>query len=281
MTVTTSVIIPSRNEPYLAKTVEEVFAKAAGAVDCYVICDGYWPTPALPDRDDLIVLHFGESKGMRRCINAAAAIAKGEFLMKLDAHCLLGGGYDEALVKACDGDTVVIPRRHRLDPENWRVDDLGKLPVDYQYLIYPRKFRPPSLRGFRWDERSLAHKDLDVDETLTFQGSSWFMKKSHFQRHHFMQIDGYLGLPQQEAEEIALTTWLNGGRVLVAKTAWYAHLHKIKDRFYPWSNHERQACYDYSYRHWVKDHWDGFEKLIEHFMPIPGWPTNWRERIHG
>ncbi len=40
-----------------------------------------------------------EAKGMRTAINQAVAIAKGKYIMKLDAHCMVDEGIDEKNTK--------------------------------------------------------------------------------------------------------------------------------------------------------------------------------------
>ena len=90
-----SVIIPSRNEQFMPQTVEDILAKATGDIEVIVILDGYWPDPILPDHQNLILVHHGKPKGMRASINAGAAVATGDYLMKCDAHCMFGEGFDE------------------------------------------------------------------------------------------------------------------------------------------------------------------------------------------
>ena len=93
----TSVIIPSRDEFYLAKTVQDVLVKAAGPVEVIAVLDGYWPEPPLDDYPNVHLIHWSESKGMRAAIHAAAWIAKGEYLLKLDSHCSICERWDDIL----------------------------------------------------------------------------------------------------------------------------------------------------------------------------------------
>jgi glycosyltransferase involved in cell wall biosynthesis len=274
-----SIIIPSRNEKFLEATVKDILLKAAGDIEILVVLDGYEP----PERiDDPRVRYIKNEKsvGMRAAINLAAAAAKGEYLMKIDAHCIVAAGFDKVLTEDCEDDMVMIPRRYRLDEDNWGIDYMVP-PVDYEHFIYPPKFKPASLHGYRWLQRGAERKEVSIDDTLSFQGSCWFMKKSHFERHGFLQIEGYNGLPQQEAEEIGLTTWLSGGRVVVNKKTWYAHLFKGKKhgRGYHLSLQATRDCYAHSYNHWVHENKDGFIKLIERFWPLPGWRSNWKEKL--
>ena len=102
-----SVLIPARNERFLVQTVADVLQKATGSIEIIVVLDGYWPEPQLPDWPDLVIIHRGRARGMRAAINAAAAIAKGDYLMKTDAHCMFGEGFDEILKADCEDDWIV------------------------------------------------------------------------------------------------------------------------------------------------------------------------------
>jgi hypothetical protein len=264
----------------LAKTIDDLIAKASQDVEVITVLEGYWPDPPLKERDNLVIIHRGEAHGMRAAINSAVGIARGEYLMKVDAHCMFAEGYDEILKSNCDDNWVVIPRRFTLDTEKWakRQATPDKPHVDYEYFIYPRKYNPVSLHGFRWIERTMERSEILLDDTLTFQGSCWFMSKSHFDRYSFMNDPGYMGVPKQEAEEIGLTTWLNGGRLVVNKEVWYAHQHK-KYAGYPTNREITNLCYEYSYNKWVVENKDKFIDLIDKFMPLPGWPTNYVEEL--
>ena len=115
-----SVIIPSRSEQFLVPTVDDIFAKATGKIEVIVILDGAWSDPMPKDRPNLHFIHFGRAHGMRPGINAAASIARGDYFMKSDAHCMFAEGFDETLKADCDDNWVVVPRRYSLDAENWK-----------------------------------------------------------------------------------------------------------------------------------------------------------------
>jgi glycosyltransferase involved in cell wall biosynthesis len=280
-----SVIVPARNELFLAPTILDLLDKATGDVEVIVVLDGYWPDPPLEDRENLIILHRGEPMGMRPAINAAAAIAKGDYLLKCDAHCMFAPGYDEALKADCDGDWVVIPGRYSLDPENWAIDNNGKARRDYHYLDFPHPDKPhdAGMHGVEWPQRSkerVGNPEYDVDDNMSFQGSCWFMHKAWFDRFlGGLHSDGY-GNFSQEPQEIGNKTWLGGGAVKVNKKTWYAHLHKGKryGRMYSQSQSEIIAGHLWSSRHWMNNEEPGMihpmSWLIEKFMPLPGWPED-------
>lgn len=285
-----SVIIPARHERFLAQTVADVFQKATGSIEAIVVLDGYWPEPPLADWDNLVIIHRGQARGMRPAINAAAAIAKGDYLMKCDAHCMFGEGFDEVLKADCDDDWIIIPRRKRLDAENWCVQDVRKPDVDYNYLSYPDNpadFGGPGLNGRIWTQKALERTNpkYDIDEELSFQGSCWFMPRDYFYYLELMDVENW-GPFWNEAQELGFKSWLSGGKVMRNKKTWYAHLHKGKkygrgfrmDK--GWA--KQGATYANRWLHtdkmWHKQKYP-LSWLIEKFMPMPTWPEDWKEQL--
>ena len=174
----TSIILPSRNEPYLQKTILDLLEKATGDIEIIAILDGWWPkTEDMVDDPRVIYIHFSEARGMRNGINSAAAIAKGEFLMKADAHCMFSKGFDEVLKANCEYDWVVVPRRYALDVKNWKIEERtdNKYPIDYMYLS-------SDLHGVVWHEKNRDKKleEIPIDDIMSNQGSVWFMRKTYF-----------------------------------------------------------------------------------------------------
>jgi len=82
-----SIIIPSRNEQFLQKTVDDLLAKAEGLIEIIIVFDGVWGDVSKLTDKRIRMIHHGtvrESKGMRASINAGMAIAQGEYVMKID-----------------------------------------------------------------------------------------------------------------------------------------------------------------------------------------------------
>lgn len=287
-----SVLIPSRNERFLPQTINDVLTKATGDIECIAVLDSYWPDPPLPDRPNLTIIHRSKAMGMRAAINAAAAAAKGKYLLKCDAHCMFAPGFDEILQADCDDNWIVIPRRYSLDAENWTILETGKAPVDYHFLCYPhdKKDNDPGMHGRVWNERARERKDkpeFDIDDEMSFQGSCWMMQAKHFHEHlGGMSEEGY-GSFIQEPQEIGLKTWLGGGAVKVCKRTWYSHLHKGTKygRGYSISKREMVRGSAYSTDFWINNRWTERQRdiswLIQRFWPVPSWPDNWEELVYG
>lgn len=291
-----SVIIPSRVDTYLRQTIDDLLKKAEGEVEIIVILDGYWPEFKVLDGIDkrVKIIHQGTihaNFGMRHAINTGVRIAKGEFIMKIDEHCMMDQGYDLKLAANCESDWVVIPRRRRLDPDNWRLIEDGRPPIDYMYVSYPyeRPYdRSCGLYGAEDRQRGREREDILIDDNMTSQGSCWFLRRDYFWKllPEGMDDKNY-GPFNHEAQEISLNCWLSGGRHVVNKNTWYAHYHKGKrGKGYGFSNEQykqftaqKEKARRYAIEYWLGPRLEDFAKLLEKFWPVPTWPENWRERL--
>lgn len=308
-----SIIIPDRNgQPYLQKTIDDLLSKAKGDIEIIVVCDGTWPNPSLKNSSRVIVVHQGthfDNPGMRAAINKGMSVANGEYVMKIDEHCMVDEGFDLKLIADYKEGDVVIPRRYRLmaDEEPWRLeeyliasdgqvvaDDLHfkhiRPPVDYMYLAYPfeRAFdKTAGLHGDKWDQRTKEKMDIPIDETMTMQGSCYFMSKAHWQNIIGELDEENYGTFTQEAQEIQFKTQKAGGKIMVNKKTWYAHMHKgKKGKGYGFSNEQYRKHMEgtekgrqYCIKHWVFEERDLLKELLARFWPVPGWPDDWEARI--
>jgi len=109
------------------------------------------------------------------------------------------------------------------------------------------------------------------------------MHAEHFHRRiGGLETEHYWGW-EQEPQEIGNKTWLSGGRVVVNKNVWYAHLHKgnLWGRMYRMDWGKVLEGGRYSALYWLKDSWPAqihpFAWLIEKFWPIPTWMEGWQQ----
>lgn len=211
-----SVVIPSRTDRYLHKTIDDLLAKAKGKVEIIAVFDGYMPTHFITHQRVKFAA-YEDNVGMREAINTGMEIATGDYLMKTDEHCMFDEGWDVKLQSECADDWCVIPRRYRLNADKWEIIEDGRPPVDYMKI----KNLDGYLRGEIWDKQS----DWLIDDTPTFQGSCWFMSKALWDRIGPLDDANY-GPFAQEAQEVGFKVLELGGRVVVNKKTWYAHWHR-------------------------------------------------------
>jgi glycosyltransferase involved in cell wall biosynthesis len=281
-----TIVIPARNELYLNQTVEEIFAKASGEIEIILVLDDCWNLPLPADRLNLTIVHWGGRRGMRAAINAGLELGKGDYILKCDAHCIFDEGFDVKLAADCDVDWVVTPIRYGLDADKWEVRK-DKPPVQYEYLSYPYD-ADGNLVGLHakywWTERDRARKgdEYSVDENMAWQGSCWFMPMSYARKLIYPMDEANYGMFIGEPQEIGLKVWLSGGKNMLNKKTWYAHLWKGEQYR---KKHLEQVGFaytrvgkselvrgnNYSVQHWFHDNRAELQKLVDRFAPVPGW----------
>lgn len=290
---TTSIIIPSRNERLLQKTVDELYKNATGSIEVIVVLDGptTFPLPRL--RPNLIFIRKPKPEGIRSAINAAVAQASGQYLLKTDAHCIFAPGFDEILQRDCEDNWVLIPRRFGMDasqPNLWRRQT--NFVADYYYLSFPwGQSDHGYMKAEHWISRNQARSAIMIDQTLAIHGSVWFMP-TQFYRKNLGGLNENLG-SWAEHNEIVFKTWASGGAVMVDKHTWYAHL-QDKGFRKGFAAKEEEVVKDHQkvLNYFGKNQWPkqiyNFAWLIDRFWPLPTlnhhqrgerylWPENWRE----
>jgi glycosyltransferase involved in cell wall biosynthesis len=261
-----SIVIPSYKDPLLQKTIDSLLENAEGEIEIIAILDGYWPNPPLRDDKRLKIIHLGKNRGMRGAINAGVDIAKGEFLMRTDEHCIFGKGYDRILTENFSENWIVTPRRYFLDPVKWEVMDIP--PVDYCDLRILGKGSGRKFTGLENKKMAEERKDIMIDETKAMQGSCWIMKKSWWDAViGELQIEGY-GPLYQDSHEMVFKTWKKGGKLMVNKNTWYAHKHRDFKRTHNNGTKENpsnnEACFAYSLEVWE----DYYNELLKQWERI-------------
>ena len=280
-----SIVIPARTEKFLNKTILDVLSKATGEIEIFPVLDGYGDTPYEKIIDKRVhyislPLPLNYERRKRQAINAGVSISHGKYVMWMDAHCVVAPGFDEVLARDCEDNWVVVPRRYKMDFKKWdRVIEKDRPPIDYVYPMWQYLKKKGRIAGYKWDIKSEARKDIMIDDIMITQGSFIFMTRKWFDKMGFMKTEGYTGWGQ-EGEEVCMTTVLNGGRAVVNKNTWYAHLHKgqMHGRMYKWTTVE--PSYDYSYNYWVNEHKDFFIKLIKDNLPIPNFHHDWEKKLY-
>lgn len=215
-----SVILPAWHEEYLNKTIESIVSNFEGDFEVIAVLDGYWQQ--IVGHPKVRVVHLGKNRGMRGAINAGVAVARGEYILKLDAHCMVEKGFDTFLLSAHEPNWIQIPRRKRLDATTWELVIDERPDIDYMYLDSENRGRK--------DEKKNADPELKsvlIDETESFQGSCYFVRKDYFLKLGLLD-DVNFGGSGHESQEITTKCKRDGGRVMVNKNTWYAHWHKPK-----------------------------------------------------
>lgn len=297
-----SVLIPARNEMFLNQTIESVLGAIQGDTEIIVVLDGQWPVEPVPDHERVTLVHYPESIGQRAATNAAAKLSKAKYVMKLDAHCSVGPGFDIIMMEDMQPDWTMVPRMYNLHAFDW-VCDCGdrryqgptkpceQCGGEMQREMLWRAKPNPDTTAMRFD-RDLkfqywrAYKkrqEGDLVDTMSILGACWMLER---ERYFALDIcDERHGGWGQQGTEVACKTWLSGGRLVVNKRTWFAHMFRTQGGDfgfpYPLSGSDVRQARDYSKDIWRADapgempKWDKavypLSWLIEKFTPVPDW----------
>lgn len=266
-----SIIIPGRCEIYFNKTVQSVLERAVGDIEVIAIIDGeHKGDPVISDDRRVKIIKLEKSIGQRAAYNLGVRESTGEYVMKIDAHCLLSKGFDEALKEVCGDKDVLLPEMRRLDVKEWKPKIGGEtlfmhFGID-MYCHYWKDYgKRPGVKG------------TDPVEIMTGQGSCWFCKREW--NDYIGLLDEKVGSWGNVGIEISLRTWLCGGRQTATKKAWQAHFFRKDEGGFPYPMNGRNVARAHRYtreNYYFKD--DAFKNqcrpfrwLIEKFAPIPQW----------
>lgn len=251
-----SVVIPDYRDPLLHKTIDSLLdnSELGDQLEVIAVLDGCWSAQPFRVDDRLVIIHLGKNRGMRGAINAGARVARGEFLMRTDEHCMFAPGYDRILTETCEPNWIVTAKRYFLDPDKWERMDID--PVIYEKLIIQENMK---FAGQRWRSRDEERKDIMIDETMAMQGSMWVMPHEWWDRVIVeLQTEGY-GPSYQDSHEMIFKTWQAGGKMMINKNTWYAHKHRSFSRTHQEGTKEnpskREDSWAYSLKVW-KDYYE-------------------------
>ena len=306
-----TVMIPARNEEFLQRTIQDVLEHIKGNTEIIVILDGYLPNPPLKYDPKVTIIYNPVAVGQRKAARQAASLAKGKYVMKIDAHVALDDGFDVKMLdafKKLDDNVTMIPGMRNLHCFDWvcpdghrryqgqsgACEECGK-PTTKDIVWIPKKSpftftfridktmhfqywgdlakRPENIRGTLCNDGTY---DTNLRETFSIQGSCYMMTK---ERYFAIDIDSdNFNSWGQQGCEIAMKSWLSGGRVIANINTWYAHMFRTKggDFGFPYPNPQNKVNEnrELSRELFQKDKWPlaihKFQWLLDKFNP-PDW----------
>lgn len=288
------------------------------------ILDGYWPeAPGLPVNPKVTVVHHDKSIGQRAAVNEGARISKAKYIMKLDAHCQLDKGFDVKLMENCEYDWTVLPRMYTLHAFDWKCLKCGDRTYqgekpkkceqcghkDFERVIVWRR-NTRKRTDYMWIDQDLRMKYFDgkclrpygpsrevskmchhkykewakgnITDVMVGVGCCWFLHRDRF--FELGGMDEEHGSWGQMGAEVAMKAWLSGGRQVINKNTWFAHLFRTQAGFkfpYPISGKDQRKAREYSNKLWKGNKWSGqtrdIDWFINKFAPLPGWHVNLKD----
>lgn len=223
-----SILIPARNEEWLQKTIEDILLHIEGDTEILVGHDGDEPNSKafeeVIENDIYPVrrLFVNPNIGQRAMTNRLAKMSTAKYLMKCDAHCSFQQGFDVKMMAKMDSRTILAPYMGVLDPIGWTIN--GK--------------KMTSKYCFRDNFVMVYDKENDEEdpETMCLQGSAWMIERENYWKWNV--CDETVGSWGAQSVELGIAAWLNGGRCMTTKSAYYGHVFRHQDNEFPYDRGE-------------------------------------------
>lgn len=298
-----SIIIPSRNEMFLSKTIEEILKNIRGKTEVIVTLDGAWADPVIKDDPRVTLIHYTEPIGQRAAQNRAARLSDAKYIAKVDAHCGFDEGFDVKLMEHMKDDWTVVPIMRNLWAFDWICPNghrryqgpsgvctqcgkettrdfkwIGKEnPQNRSYCFNPE----PQFKYFKeYTKRPEYKKSLEetgMTESMSLQGSFFMLTREKYWELNI--CDENFGSWGSQGLEVAIKTWLSGGRVMVNHHTWYAHMFRTQggDFSFPYPQTDRKVkenraiARDFFFNNKFDKAIHPLSWLIERFWPVPEW----------
>lgn len=309
-----SVLIPARNEMFLARTIQDVLENIEGDSEIIAVLDGGWADPPIADHPRVTLIHHAQSIGQRAAVNEAARVSTAKYIMKADAHCAFDKGFDVKLMADCEYDWTVISRMYNLHAFDWKCAACGhqtyqgSRPVkcasceseagfEMVVIWQPRLNRKTDFARFDSDLHFQYWRDYEkrpeaagetkspegIVDVMCSVGACWFMHRQRFL--DLGGLDEVHGSWGQVGVEISAKAQLSGGRHVVNRRVWFSHLFRTQppDFGFPYPNPGIEQARAHSRHLWLGNNWPGavhpFSWLLEKYWPVPDWTEEDLDRL--
>ncbi len=317
-----SILIPARQEMFLARTIADALEKSEADTEIIATLDGAWATPGfeIPQHDRVNVIYVPKSIGQRASTNIAAKLARGRYYMKCDAHCAFDQGFDRKMLEGFERigeDVTMVPIMRNLWAFSWKCfhcgwktyqgptpaqcgdPKCGKSDKIRRKMLWYGKPNPqswtycfdaePHFQYFNeYKSRSGVKeqaRETGFTETMSLQGSCFMASREKYWEREL--CDESLGNWGNQGIEVACSTWLTGGRVVVNHNTWYAHMFRTQggDFGFPYEQSGRavQKTKQATWNKYVGGKWSKQVRpvswLVEKFWPVPGWTEKALEEL--
>jgi len=289
-----SILIPARNEQFLSRTIADILTHSEADTEVIAVLDGQWSVDPIPDHPRVTLVYHSKSIGQRAATNEAARLSDAKYLMKVDAHCSFDQGFDRNMIADMQDDWTMVPLMKNLHAFDWVCENGHRRyqgpsgpckecgGTTKQDIVWIAK-NNPRCTSYRFDkdlhfqywDGYKKKQNGDLVESMSLQGSCFMVARNkYFELNLCDENHGSWG---QQGTEIACKTWLSGGRVIVNKRTWYAHLFRTQggDFSFPYPNPGIEKARKYSRDLWLNNKWDKAVRplswLIEKFAPVPEW----------
>lgn len=295
-----SILIPARNEEWLAHTVDDLLAHSESDFEILIGLDGEVnKTYKLPVHPRVSVIKVNKSIGQRAMTNKLCKLSKAKYVAKTDAHCAFDQGWDVKMLKDMKDNWTMAPSMRNLHVFNWKCvngheryqspsgpcAECGRM--TYKDVVWFPKPNPrsssycfdaePHFQYFNEYKQREEYKKTKLNQSMSLQGSFFMLTREKYWELDISSEE--FGSWGSQGIEVAVKTWLSGGEVRINRRTWYAHMFRTQggDFSFPYdiSNHQVARAKKVARNLFYKNNWPLAQKplswLVEKFWPVRGW----------
>ncbi len=266
-----SILIPARNEQFLVRTIQDILEHIEADTEVIVLLDGVWSEPGIPQHERVNVIYVPVSVGQREGTDLACRLARGKYVMKVDAHCAFDQGFDrkmlESYQKTGDNCTMVAVMRN-LHAFDWKCQTCGNRWYQGPTPTFCCSDKNGKVQNelctgkifekvMTWEPRRGTHsvsysfdaephfqyfneytarpeyvtmkQETGFTESMSLQGSLFMATRKNYWK---LKLGGNFGSWGNQGIQVALATWLSGGKVLVNHNLVRSHVPDTRRRLW-------------------------------------------------
>jgi hypothetical protein len=295
---------------FLSRTIEDLLENIEGDTEILVGLDGLWADPPIKDNPKVKIFHVSESIGQRAMTNQLCKLSRAKYVMKVDAHCAFDKGFDVKLMEAMKDhdDWTIAPGMRNLHAFNWVCPEghtryqgpsgickeCGKETT--RDVVWIPKTNPfstsfcfdsePHFQYFN-DFKKRPENEGEITESMSLQGSCFMLTRDKYWELNIS--DENFGSWGSQGIEVACKTWLSGGKVMIHKGTWYAHMFRTQGGDFGFPYPQDGSKVDFAKKFAKGLFFDGtWEKqmkplswLVKKFWPVPGWTQDQLDALTG
>lgn len=283
-----SILIPARQEEFLQNTIDDIFRHAQGDIEVLVAIDNWDNPPEITVPKGRIIR---TKAGQRGATNRLAELSQARYVMKLDAHCSLSQGFDSKMLEDMNPETTLVPSLHNLHAYDWicenghrsfqgkyeKCEQCGSTELSKE-TVWKIKSKP-SMVSYYFDtsmhfQYSEKQAENLLSETMSIQGSCFMVSREKY--WELQLCDEKFGSWGSQGIEVALKTWLSGGRVMSTKKAFYGHQFRETEGF-PYLNPSKAIfeAQDTARNLFLKNAWPKQARSIQSIIEKFGYEGDW------
>jgi hypothetical protein len=297
----------------MAKTVQDIIEHSEADTEVIAVLDGEWVSPP-EDHPRVRIIYMNQSVGQRAATNLACKLSEAKYVMKVDAHCAFDQGFDRILLADMQDDWTMVPIMRNLHCFDWVCNKCGeriyqgptpgtegskpcvkcgnfKLEDFTRDVVWIGKQSPQS-KSYCFDatphfqyfkdfnkrpEGKVTPENNMITETMSLQGSCFLMTRDKYWELNI--CDESFGSWGSQGIEVAVKTWLSGGRVVCNHKTWYAHMFRTQGGDfsfpYPMSGRQQEYAKKTAKEVFFNNQWHlqkyPLSWLVKKFWPVPGW----------